>query len=84
MNGIKNMLPVILKVPSNPYVIGTAIVVFLYMDFCIFVANYKKRPKKAKKKSAPKPVPAKPAETGENGGEAKEHDEQSEHEEENA
>ena len=66
MNGFKSFLPVILKVLTNPYVIGTAIAVFLYMDFCVFVANYKKKPKKTKKKSVPKPAPVKPAESTEN------------------
>lgn len=45
MNELNQYFPVIVKVLSNPYVIGTAIVVFFYIDFCVFVANYRKRPK---------------------------------------
>ena len=77
---MNSYFPVILKVLTNPYVIGTAIVIFLYIDFCIFVANYKKKPKKLKKKSTPKPAPVKPAE-GEENGAKKENAEAETHEE---
>lgn len=53
---IAETLPIVKSVLTNPYVIGTAIVVILYMNFCSFVANYRKKPPKPKKaKSAPAP-----------------------------
>ncbi len=63
MNEI-NLLSLVFEVIKNPYTIGTTIVVIMLMNFCCFVANYRKKPpmpKKAKKVSAPK-AEAKPAE----------------------
>lgn len=70
---MKEVLPVIKGVLANPYVIGTAIVVILYMNFCSFVANYKKKPpkpKKAKAQPAAKPAEKKEGEEGGASGEA--------------
>ena len=61
---LKELIPILKSVFSSEIVIGTVIVVFLYMRFCSFVANYVKKPPKPKKKPrqstpapAPKPVP---------------------------
>lgn len=63
---MQELLPVLTQIFTNKYVIITAVAVFLYMDFCIFVANYEKKPKRPKKKmrAAPPPQPAQNA--GEN------------------
>lgn len=45
---------------TNKFIIATFIVIFLYTLFCSYVANYVKKPKVPKKKSAPKPPPAAP------------------------
>lgn len=68
MGELKEYLPVIKEVLTNPYVIATAIAVFIYIDFCVFVANYRKRPKKLKKKriSRVSPPPAAKTENTEN------------------
>ncbi|MBQ5999847.1 MAG: hypothetical protein IJL70_10325 [Treponema sp.] len=60
----KELMPVIFEVLKNPYAIGTTITVILLMNFCCFVANYRKKPPKPKPvKKAPAPAPAaKPAE----------------------
>ena len=36
---MQQLFPVLKQVFTNPYIIITAVVVFLYMDFCIYVAN---------------------------------------------
>ncbi|MDE5897674.1 MAG: hypothetical protein K2H09_00155, partial [Treponemataceae bacterium] len=67
-------LTAVLKhVLTNQIVIGTAVVVLLYMNFCCFVANYRKRAPKPKKRrtGAPK-APAKSAANAPAGGEASE------------
>ncbi len=70
---IKALLPVITKVLTNPYVIGTTIAIILYMNFCSFVANYRKKPPKPKKKkSAPAPAPAPKPEAPKEGEQAEE------------
>lgn len=56
---MNEIIPLIKQILLNPFVIGTAIVVILFMNFCCFVANYSKKPKKASKKKAPAPAPAK-------------------------
>ncbi len=53
-------MDVLKQVLSCKLVIGTAIVVILYLDFCTFVANYRKKPLLPKKRRAP-PAPAKKA-----------------------
>lgn len=60
---MNEMIPLIKQILLNPFVIGTAIVVILFMNFCCFVANYSKKPKKASKKKdkAPTPAPKKEA-----------------------
>lgn len=63
---MSELLPILTQVLSSPYVIGTAVVVILLMNFCCFVANYRKKPPKPKKKrAAPAPAPA-PSGEGEN------------------
>jgi hypothetical protein len=55
----KELIPVIFEVLKNPYAIGTTITVILLMNFCCFVANYRKKPPKPKKvKKSPSPAPA--------------------------
>ena len=54
------IMDVLKQVLSCKLVIGTAIVVILYLDFCTFVANYRKKPLIPKKRRAP-PAPAKKA-----------------------
>jgi|WetSurMetagenome_2_1015567.scaffolds.fasta_scaffold292795_2 hypothetical protein len=55
---ISAIMPIVKIILHNKYVIGTAIVVFLYMDFACYVANYRKKPPKQRKPhvvhSAPK------------------------------
>ena len=64
---MQQLFPVLKQVFTNPYIIITAVVVFLYMDFCIYVANYVKKPKKSKKKwSSPAPVAAAAPKSAEN------------------
>jgi len=53
------LLPVLKNIFTSPIVIGTAVVVVLYMNFCAFVANYRKKPPRPKKKRTPPPAPAK-------------------------
>lgn len=54
---ISELLPILKQVLTNPYVIGTAVVVILFMNFCSFVCNYKKRPPKGKKRNVKKAAP---------------------------
>ena len=61
---ISELLPVIKQVLINPYVIGTAVVVIFFMNFCCFVCNYKKKPPKVKSKKAPAPAAPAPAAEG--------------------
>ncbi len=46
---VHETIAVVKQVLLNPYVIGTAVVVIFYMNFCCFVANYRKKPPKLKK-----------------------------------
>lgn len=66
------LLPILKQVLINPYVIGTVVVVILFMNFASFVANYRKKPPKPKvKRAAAAPAPAAaPAEGAEGGGDA--------------
>lgn len=57
---ISEIMPIILQVLKSPYVIGTCLVVIFFMNFCSFVANYRKKPPKPKKPKAA-PAPAKEA-----------------------
>jgi hypothetical protein len=64
-----DILPVIKIVLSDKRVIITAIVVFLFMNFCSYVVRYRKKPKSAApKKSIAAPAPAPAEESGEGGG----------------
>ena len=66
---ISAVFAVIKQVLADKRVIGTAVFVFLMMDFGVFVAHYTKKPPKPKHKRIPTPAPA-PAASGENAGEA--------------
>lgn len=71
----KELFQVLKNVFSSEIVIGTVIVVFLYMRFCSFVANYVKKPPKPKKKpSRATPAPA-ARKTAENANAEEEQDE---------
>lgn len=55
----EEIMAVLKHVLSSKIVIGTVIVVILYMDFCTFVANYHKKPPRPKRRRtthAPAPV----------------------------
>ncbi len=73
---VSDVIPVATRVLLNPYVIGAAIAVILYINFVYFVAKYRKKPPQPKRKkviAAPAPAPAAPAEGGgdaSGGGEA--------------
>lgn len=71
---MNEIIPLIKQILLNPFVFGTAIVVILFMNFCCFVANYSKKPKKASKKkaSAPSPAPAKKETSEEDASESSE------------
>ena len=69
---MNEMIPLIKQILLNPFVIGTAIAVILFMNFCCFVANYSKKPKKASKKKAPAPAPAKKETSEEDASESSE------------
>ena len=56
---MNELIELIKKILLHPFIIGTAIVVILYMNFCCFVANYTKKPKKSKKKTESTPSPKK-------------------------
>ena len=53
------IFPILKGVLLNPFVIGTAIVIILYCNFMGYVARYRKKPPKPKKKvvAAPNPKP---------------------------
>ncbi len=69
---MNEIIPLIKQILLNPFVIGTAIVVILFMNFCCFVANYSKKPKKASKKKASAPAPAKKETSEEDSSESSE------------
>lgn len=69
---MNEIIPLIKQILLNPFVIGTAIVVILFMNFCCFVANYSKKPKKASKKKAPALAPAKKETSEEDSSESSE------------
>lgn len=69
---MNEIIPLIKQILLNPFVIGTAIVVILFMNFCCFVANYSKKPKKSSKKKAPAPAPAKKETSEEDASESSE------------
>ena len=50
MRDIFSTLSLAGSVLTDARVIGTAIVVFLVMDFAVFVANYTKKPKRKKRR----------------------------------
>lgn len=56
---LKDIFPILFSVMKNKYVIGTAIVVLIYLEFVRYVINYRKRPKrkKDKKKIIAAPAP---------------------------
>ena len=50
MRDLFSTLSLAKSVLTDARVIGTAIAVFLVMDFAVFVANYTKKPKRKKKR----------------------------------
>ncbi|MBP3709349.1 MAG: hypothetical protein J6I73_02940 [Treponema sp.] len=64
------LFPLFKMVLTDARVIGTAIVVFLVMNFGVFVANYVKKPKKQRRRR----VVAVPTPASENDDEASETD----------
>ena len=73
MMNTHDFLPVIKTVLSDFRVIGTAVVVFLFMNFCSFVVKYRKKsklPKPKKSFAAPAPEPAESdgGDSGDDGG----------------
>jgi len=63
-----DLMPIIKAVLTDKRVIITAIIVFLFMDFCAYVVKYRKKPKATKaKKSIAAAAPA-PAEKSDEGG----------------
>lgn len=72
---MSEILPIILSVLKNKYVILAAIVCFLLMDFASYVCRYRKKPPKQKiKKTAAKSAPP-PQENDEGEGEGDAEDE---------
>ena len=57
------VMPIVGEVLKSPVVIGTMIVVLLYLNFVFFVAHYKKQPPKPRKPKVAAPVAATPAES---------------------
>lgn len=57
------VLPIVGEVLKSPIVIGTTLAIILYLNFVFFVAHYKKKPPKPKKRHVVAPVPAKPKES---------------------
>ena len=57
------VMPIVGEVLKSPVVIGTAIVVLLYLNFVFFVARYKKQPPKPRKPNIVAPVAAPPVES---------------------
>ena len=57
------VMPIVGEVLKSPVVIGTAIVVLLYLNFVFFVARYKKQPPKPRKPKIVAPVAAPPVES---------------------
>lgn len=55
---LMQIFPVLKYVLINPYVIGTTIVILLYCNFVSYVARYRKKPPKAKKRKTPSPPAA--------------------------
>jgi len=66
---ISGFIDIAKMVLSDRRVIVTAVVVFLCMNFGVFVEHYTKKPAKPKRVHAAKPAPAVPAAEGENGEE---------------
>ena len=56
---LKDIFPILFSVLKNKYVIWTAVVVLLYLEFVRYVIYYRKRPKrkKDKKKIIAAPAP---------------------------
>ena len=70
MRDIFSTLSLAKSVLTDARVIGTAIAVFLVMDFAVFVANYTKKPKRKKRRrveAAPVPQNAEAAPAPESG-----------------
>ena len=57
---LKDIFPILFSVMKNKYVIWTAVVVLIYLEFVRYVIYYRKRPKRQKNKK--KIIAAPPAE----------------------
>jgi len=64
MSDIFSTLSLAKAVLTDARVIGTAIAVFLVMDFAVFVANYTKKPKRKKKRRVESNAVTQKAESG--------------------
>ena len=66
------IFPILKGVLLNPFVIGTAIVIILYCNFMGYVARYRKKPPKPKKKVVAAPAPKTEGKEAENSREPEE------------
>ena len=70
MRDIVSTLSLAGSVLTDARVIGTAIAVFLVMDFAVFVVNYTKKPKRKKRRRAESAPPTQKAEEASESDEA--------------
>ena len=70
MRDIVSTLSLAGSVLTDARVIGTAIAVFLVMDFAVFVANYTKKPKRKKRRRVEAAPPTQKAEEASESDEA--------------
>jgi len=47
---INQLMPIIKEVLLNPFIIGTTIVIILYLNFISYIVRYRKKPPKIKVK----------------------------------
>ncbi len=68
---MKEIIPVVIAVLTNKKVIITAVIIFLYLDFCSYIVRYRKKikPTKTKKIVPASPPPAEKASSESEGGE---------------
>ena len=66
------IFPILKGILLNPFVIGTAIVIILYCNFMGYVARYRKKPPKPKKKVVAAPAPKPEGKEAENSREPEE------------
>ncbi len=63
--GIGKIIPIAMKVLTNPTVVITAVIIFVYMDLVCYIVRYKKRPAKPKQKAQVAPPPPEQETSGE-------------------